>query len=223
MHEITIDIGYDILQANEEIAADNRRVFDEHRITSFNIMGAIGSGKTTLIELAIRQLAKKYRIGTIAGDVVASIDAERFMQHNIPTVALNTGKECHLDAHLMEHAMAQLPLDNLDILFIENVGNLICPTDFSLGEHFRVVVVSVSEGDDIVIKHPLIFLRCDLVVVNKVDIAGAVGADADKMVHDALMINPKVRTLKTSRTTGEGIDGWIRFIRECLGTSGESR
>lgn len=216
MHDIKIDIGYDILQANEEIAAKNRRLFDEHGITSLNIMGAIGSGKTTLIELAIQKLAAKYRIGTIAGDVVASIDAERFQRHHVPTVALNTGKECHLDANLMEHAIEQLPLDNLDLLLIENVGNLICPTDFPLGEHFRVVVVSVSEGDDIVKKHPLIFLRCDLMIVNKVDIAEAVGADADKMVNDALMINPKVRTLKTSKTTGEGIDEWIKFIQEGL-------
>ncbi|ATZ61158.2 MAG: hydrogenase nickel incorporation protein HypB [Methanosarcinales archaeon Met12] len=212
MHDIRVEVGYDVLQANEALAEKNRRLLDGFGVTGFNIMGAIGSGKTTLIELAIESLGDKYGIGAIAGDIVADIDADRFKSHGTPTVSLNTGKECHLDANLVEHAIGQLPLDDMDILFIENVGNLVCPTDYSLGEHHRVVVVSVSEGDDIVEKHPMIFRTCGLAIVNKVDIAEAVDADAGKMIDDALRNNPRIKALKTSKTTGEGIDDWIKFI-----------
>lgn len=212
MHDLRVEVGYDILQANEALAERNRGLLDGFGVTAFNIMGAIGSGKTTLIELAIERLGDRYGIGAIAGDIVADIDAERFKRHNVSTVPLNTGKECHLDAHLVEHALERLPLDDLDILFIENVGNLICPTDYLLGEHHRVVIVSVSEGDDIVEKHPMIFKTCSMAIVNKVDIAKAVNADADKMVDDVLRINPKIKALKTSKTTRQGVDDWIKFI-----------
>jgi hydrogenase nickel incorporation protein HypB len=212
MHDLRVEVGYDILQANEALAEKNHRLLDSFGVTAFNIMGAIGSGKTALIELAIEALRSRYKIGTIAGDIVADIDADRFKRHNVPTVAQNTGKECHLDAHRVEHALKQLPLDNLDILFIENVGNLICPTDYQLGESKRVVIVSVSEGDDIVKKHPMMFRTCSLAIVNKVDIAEAVDADADKMVDDALKINPLIKCIKTSKITGQGIDDWVKFI-----------
>jgi len=207
-----VPVGYDVLAVNSAIARRNRELLDSRGITAFNVMGAIGSGKTILIELAIQRLGNKYRIGTLAGDVVARIDAARFERHGVPTVGLNTGKECHLDAHLVEHGLSKLPLDKLDMVFIENVGNLICPADYALGEHRRVVVVSVSEGDDIVEKHPVIFSAADLVIVNKIDIAEAVGADADKMVADARTINPKLEVLKTSAKTGDGIGKWIEFV-----------
>ncbi|MDW7726646.1 MAG: hydrogenase nickel incorporation protein HypB [Candidatus Methanoperedens sp.] len=212
-----INVGYDILKANRELAGKNRALLDESGITAFNIMGAIGSGKTLLIEKTIERIGKEYRIGVIAGDVVASIDTARFLKHGVQATGLNTGNECHLDAHIVEHGLGELPLDKLDILFIENVGNLICPTDYELGEHRRVVVVSVSEGDDIVEKHPLIFGNADLVLVNKVDIADAVDADADKMVGDARQINPLIDVLKISLKTGEGFEEWIGFV---LGSTG---
>ncbi len=215
MH-LNIPVGSDIFDSNRRHANRNQKLFENHGIAAFNVMGAIGSGKTTLIELAIERLGDKYQIGVVAGDIVADIDASRFESHNVPTVAMNTGKECHLDAHLVDHAIKDLPLADLDLVFIENVGNLICPTDFELGEHRRVVIVSVSEGDDIVAKHPMIFLSSDIVVVNKVDIAEFVGADPDKMVDDATTINPKITTLKTSAKTGEGIDAWIGWIEACL-------
>ncbi len=214
MHTTEISIEYDILKENSEIASKNRKNLEKFGITAFNIMGAIGSGKTLLIEKTIERLGSEYRIGAIAGDVVARIDAARFERHGIPTVGLNTGKECHLDAHLIEHGLLELPLDSLDILFIENVGNLICPTDYELGEHKRVVVVSVSEGDDIVEKHPLIFSTADLIIVNKVDIAEAVNADADKMVNDARAINPRINVLKMSLKTGGGFESWIDFVKK---------
>jgi len=214
MCEIEVEVGHDVLKANEEFALRNNRLLNDLGIIAFNIMGAIGSGKTTLIELAIERLIERYHIGVIAGDIVADIDADRFKRYGVPVIAMNTGKECHLDAHLIENALGQLPLDDLDILLIENVGNLICPTDYSLGESKRVVIVSVSEGDDIVKKHPMIFKTCDLAIVNKVDIAEAVEADADKMVSDALRINPSIKVMKTSKNIGESIDGWIEYIEE---------
>ncbi len=216
MHTIEVPIGYDILAVNSELARRNRKTMEEHGIVAFNIMGAIGSGKTLLIEKTIERIGSSYRIGAIAGDVVARIDAARFEKFGIPVVGLNTGKECHLDANLVEHGLAKLPLDSLDILFIENVGNLICPADYELGEHKRVVVVSVSEGDDIVEKHPSIFTTADLIIVNKIDIAKAVNADADKMVMDARIINPRIDVLKMSLKTGDGFEEWISFVKESI-------
>ncbi len=211
-----VTIGYDVLKVNSEIARRNNDMLKRHGVTAFNIMGAIGSGKTLLIEKTIQELGGRYRIGAIAGDVIARIDAARFEKYGVPTVGLNTGKECHLDAHLVEHGLGDLPLDSLDLLFIENVGNLICPTDYELGEHKRVVVVSVSEGDDIVEKHPLIFSTADLIIVNKVDIAEAVDADADKMVRDARTINPRIDVLKMSLKTGKGFLEWLGFVEKSI-------
>lgn len=216
MHTIEVPIGYDVLTVNSELARRNRNTLEKHGITAFNIMGAIGSGKTLLIEKTIERFGSSYRIGAIAGDVVARIDAARFEKFGIPVIGLNTGKECHLDAHLVEHGLPKLPLDSLDILFIENVGNLICPADYELGEHKRVVIVSVSEGDDIVEKHPSIFTTADLIIVNKIDIAGAVNADADKMVKDARIINPRIDVLKMSLKTGEGFEEWINFVKKSI-------
>lgn len=213
MHTIEdVTIGFDILLANAKIAQNNRKTLDKFGIVAFNIMGAIGSGKTLLVERTIERIGGSLRIGAIAGDVVARLDAARFEKLKIPTIGLNTGKECHLDAHLVEHGLIKLPLNSLDILFIENVGNLICPADYELGEHKRIVIVSVSEGDDIVEKHPLIFTTADLIIVNKIDIAEAVNADADKMVRDAKMINPRIDVLKMSLKTGEGFNEWIAFV-----------
>lgn len=216
MHTIEVPIGYDVLAVNSELARRNRKTMEKHGIVAFNIMGAIGSGKTLLIEKTIERIGSSYRIGAIAGDVVARIDAARFEKFGIPVIGLNTGKECHLDAHLVEHGLGKLPLDSLDILFIENVGNLICPADYELGEHKRVVVVSVSEGDDIVEKHPSIFTTADLIIVNKIDIAEAVNADADKMVRDARIINPRIDVLKMSLKTGDGFEKWMNFVKKSI-------
>ena len=142
--------------------------------------------------------------------------AGRIEKHDVPVVGLNTGKECHLDAHLVGHGIADLPLDDLDMLIIENVGNLICPVDFDLGSHFRMVVVSVTEGDDTVEKHPIIFQTSDAVVINKVDLADAVGADADKMVNDALKLNPNSKVIKSSLKDGTGLDEIIKCIEDAM-------
>ncbi len=211
MHKIAdVEVQHDIMIANRKLARKNQRILDKDKVFSVDVVGAIGSGKTSLIEALID--AMNYKIGVIAGDVISKYDAGRFEKHNVPVVGLNTGKECHLDAHLVEHALHDMPLEEIDILFIENVGNLICPVDFDLGSHMRMVVISVTEGDDTVEKHPLIFQDSDLVVINKVDLASAVGADSDKMVNDVKQINPEVQVIKTSLKTGSGFDEVIKAI-----------
>ncbi|MEN6591954.1 MAG: hydrogenase nickel incorporation protein HypB [Methanobacterium sp.] len=213
MHKIAdVEIQHDIMVANKKLAQRNQRILDKANVFSVDVLGAIGSGKTSLIELLIKKSDEK--IGVIAGDVISKFDAGRFQQYNIPVVGLNTGKECHLDAHLVEHAIEDMPLDEIDTLYIENVGNLICPVDFDLGSHMRMVVISVSEGDDTVEKHPLIFKDADLVVINKIDIADAVGADAEKMVNDAKYLNPDVKIIKSSLKTGEGLNEIIEAIKD---------
>lgn len=215
MHKIAeVEVQHDIMVANRKLARKNQRILDKDSVFGVDVVGAIRSGKTSLIEALID--AVNYKIGVIAGDVISKYDAGRFEKHNVPVVGLNTGKECHLDAHLVEHALHDLPLEEMDILFIENVGNLICPVDFDLGSHMRMVVISVTEGDDTVEKHPLIFQDADLVVINKVDLADAVGADADKMVSDVKQINPEVKVIKTSLKTGTGFDDVIKSINEFI-------
>lgn len=215
MHKIAeVEIQHDIMVANKKLAQRNQRILDKSGVFSVDVVGAIGSGKTSLIEVLIQEM--NYKIGVIAGDVISKFDAGRFQKYNVPVVGLNTGKECHLDAHLVEHALEDLPLDKIDILFIENVGNLICPVDFDLGSHMRMVVISVSEGDDTVEKHPLIFKDADLVVINKVDIAQAVGADEEKMVNDVKMLNPDVEVIKSSLKLGEGVDSIIKAIEKFM-------
>lgn len=212
MHKIAdVEIQHDIMVANKKLAQRNQRILDKASVFSVDVLGAIGSGKTSLIELLIKKLDEN--VGVIAGDVISKFDAGRFQQYDIPVIGLNTGKECHLDAHLVEHALEDLPLDGIDILFIENVGNLICPVDFDLGSHMRMVVISVSEGDDTVEKHPLIFKDADLVIINKIDIADAVGADAEKMVKDAKFLNPDVKIIKSSLKTEEGLNEIIKAIK----------
>jgi hydrogenase nickel incorporation protein HypB len=212
MHDVArINIGEDVLETSRKLGLENRQFLDDMGVKTFNVMGAIGSGKTSLIETAIIHLKDNYRIAAIAGDVIAEFDSSRFRKFGIPVVPTNTGKECHLDAHLVKHAMEQLRLNEIDLLFIENVGNLICPSDFYLGEHKRVIVVSVTEGEEIVAKHPAIFKAADCAIINKVDIAQFVNVDPDKMVNDALKNVPLV--FKTSVRTNLGIEKWIDFIR----------
>lgn len=214
MHMIaSIDIEQDIIQANDKLAAENRKIFDENNVFAVDLVGAVGSGKTSMLEKLI-DVMEDDDIGVIAGDILSKFDAKRIEDKNVPVKGLNTGKECHLDAHLVEHALDEIPLEDLSILFIENVGNLICPADFNLGTHVRCVIISVTEGDDTAEKHPMIFKGADMAIVNKVDLADAVGADADKMVDDIKTINPDIPVIKCSIKTGEGIDEVIDTFKK---------
>ena len=213
MHQIAdVEVAKNIMDANKRLAFKNKKNLEENGIYCVDFVGAIGSGKTTLVEQIIDNT--DYKIGVLAGDVISEFDAGRIEKHNVPVVGLNTGKECHLDAHLVGHGIGDLPLEDLDMVIIENVGNLICPVDFELGSHLRIVVVSVTEGDDTVEKHPLIFQTSDVAIINKVDLADAVGADADKMVNDAKKLNPYIKVIKSSLKTGEGLDEIIQTIKE---------
>ncbi|MGQ9477743.1 MAG: hydrogenase nickel incorporation protein HypB [Candidatus Bipolaricaulia bacterium] len=203
MHEI--ELTGDVLAAQERLAAEVRAKLAKFGIRAFNVMGAIGSGKTILIERIVERLKDKVRFGAIAGDVAGSDDYERFIRLGIPAVNLNTETECHLEAHFVEHALEDLPLEEIDVLFIENVGNLVCPADFPLGVERDIVVISVTEGDDMVRKHPKIFAQTDLVILNKIDLAPLVGVEPQRIVADYKRLNPHGTIILTDAKRGLGI------------------
>jgi hydrogenase nickel incorporation protein HypB len=209
-----IDVARDITQINAKIAERNRKTLDAHKVFSVEILGAIGSGKTTLVEKLVGKLGAELSTAVIVGDVISDADTNRLKKLGVPLIGLNTGKECHLDAHLIEHALEKLPLEKLDLLIIENVGNLICPVDFPLGSHRRIVMVSVSEGNYTVEKHPMIFLEGDIMLINKVDIADAVDVSVEKLVADAKKIKPHLRVIETSLKNGGGLPEIISWIRK---------
>lgn len=207
-----IELEEDILKRNSKLAEENRRLLDEHGILAIDVMGAIGSGKTALIEALAERLKDRYKIAMIAGDVTTTIDSMRVKRHGVESIQVNTGKECHLDANLINKALKKLNLNSIDILFIENVGNLICPAEFDLGAHKRVVVVSVTEGEYMVIKHPYIFSASDVAVINKIDLAEAMGVAPDKLRRDAENLNPNIKVVKVSVKKGLGIEEVIRAL-----------
>lgn len=208
MHKtVTVDLLESVLEANRGIALQNRTLFKAHGVRAFDFLGAVGSGKTLLIEGLSELLeARGMRVGAIAGDVAGDDDHRRFLAKGIVSENLNTGKECHLDAHMVEHALEHMDMDLLDVLFIENVGNLVCPADFPLGAEKRVVVISTTEGDDTVRKHPLIFRDADACVINKVDLAEPVGVDIDIIERDFRLMNGHAPFIRTNAKTGEGVD-----------------
>lgn len=211
---VTVDMEKDILSANRQIADDNQKLLDSHGIIAFDFLGAIGSGKTLIIEKLTDMLKKKGKeVAAIAGDVSGDDDYTRFRAHGIPAVNINTGKECHLDAHLVDHALEDLPLDKIDYLFIENVGNLVCPVDFPLGSHKRVVVISVTEGDDMVRKHPAIFAFSDVIVINKIDLADAMQVDPKMLERDAKRVNPGAKIILMDARHGQGMDQLASALR----------
>jgi hydrogenase nickel incorporation protein HypB len=214
MHKVvTVDMEKDILAENRRIANENSELLKSHGITAFDFLGAIGSGKTLIIERLIEALrAKGKRSGVIAGDVSGDDDYQRFVKHGVPAANINTGKECHLDAHLVDHALEDLPLDKLDYLFIENVGNLVCPVDFPVGSHKRIVVISVTEGDDMVRKHPPIFAFSDVVIINKVDLAEAMEVDPKILERDARRTNPGAKIIMMDARRGKGIDELVKAL-----------
>jgi len=198
-----VEMGRDLYEMNRKIASRLRSLFDEKDIVAIDFMGSIGSGKTLVIEKLI-ELLKDKRIGVIVGDVTGDDDYKRIKKYGVQVVNINTGKECHLDAHLIEHAVENLNLDDIQILFMENIGNLVCPADFELGSHKRGVVISVTEGDDMVRKHPLIFQIADFIVINKIDLIPYMEIDMDVILKDIQAIAPK-KVFLTNARSGEGI------------------
>jgi hydrogenase nickel incorporation protein HypB len=207
------DAEADILAQFAEQAEDlHERVVHEHGIFIAEFLGATGSGKTLLIERLIERAPDDERIGVIIGDVAGEDDATRYRNLGVEVANVNTGKECHLDPSMVEDALAEFDLDALDTIYIENVGNMVCPADFPLGAQARVIVVSSTEGDDVVRKHPLLFQACDATVVNKIDIADAVDADLDTMEGDVGDIAPDMPVFRTSAKVDDGIDALASFL-----------
>ncbi|MBC7129491.1 MAG: hydrogenase nickel incorporation protein HypB [Thermoplasmatales archaeon] len=211
MHKIDLEIGKDLYETNRKIAEEIRRIFDEKKVKVIEFMGSVGSGKTLIIERLI-ELMREFKIGVIVGDVSGDDDYRRIKKYGVQVVNINTGKECHLDAHLIEHAIEELDLDVIDYMFIENVGNLVCPADFELGAHRRGVVISITEGDDMVRKHPLIFQLADFIVINKIDLAPYMDARIDVLLEDIKKIAPK-KVFLTDAKNNRGIKEIVEWIK----------
>lgn len=207
-----------VLDSNDLIAKENRKEFDAHGCFVINLMSAPGSGKTAILERTLRVLDGKLRAAVIEGDVLGTLDADRLVPFGVPVVQINTdphfGGECHLDARMIRNALAALPLDGVDVVFIENVGNLVCPAEFSVGEDRKVMVLSVAEGEDKPLKYPKMFRMARYAVLNKVDLLPHLDFEVDKAMACAREVNPELRFFLTSARTGEGLDTWFDFLRQ---------
>jgi len=211
-----IKVIKDILSANNQIAERNRQRLDTNRVLAVNLMSSPGSGKTSLILETIKSVRGKVRVGVIEGDISSSLDAEKIGREGVPVVQINTGGECHLDANMTSPALDNLPLGDIDLLLIENVGNLVCPGEFELGEHRKVVLLSIPEGDDKPYKYPLLFSIADAVLVNKIDLLDYLKFDLDGFSQAVKGINQKARIFPVSCTTGRGIEDWVSWLRANL-------
>jgi hydrogenase nickel incorporation protein HypB len=206
----------DALDANNTIARANREDFDRHGVNVINLMSAPGAGKTALLERLVAEPIPDLRVGVLEGDVHGSLDADRLAGLHVPVVQLNTdagfGGECHLDANMVRSALPALPLHEIDLLVIENVGNLVCPAEFKIGEDARVMVSSVTEGEDKPLKYPLMFRACELVLVNKIDLLDHLDFDLDKFLYHLDQVHPRVERMLLSARTGEGIEAWREWV-----------
>ena len=211
---LDIELEESLLAKNRELAKRNKKLLDENKVICIDVMGSIGSGKTSLLENILKKLRQRYKIGVLAGDLTTEIDALRLEKEAAAVVQIHTGKECHLDANLVGNALDKLPLSQIDILFIENVGNLICPGEFPLGAHKRIVVISVTEGPYMVVKHPFIFKEASVVAINKIDLASAMSVSCDELELDIARVNREAKVVKTNCLTGQGIEGVIEYIEE---------
>lgn len=217
-----IELVQNILEANESIAAQNKRLLDEHGVFAINIMSSPGAGKTSLILQTMARLKSKLRIGVIEGDVASTLDAEKVKNEAVGVVQISTRnmpENCSLIASMLDPALKKLPLEEMDLLLIENVGNLICPSEFVLGEHKRVVVSSVPEGDDKPIKYPMIFADADAVVINKTDLSPYVDFDIAVFRRAIEALNSKVKIFELSCKTGTGIESWCSWVLNGLMSS----
>ncbi|MGH2744052.1 MAG: hydrogenase nickel incorporation protein HypB [Thermoleophilaceae bacterium] len=223
MHLKKVRVVKDALDANATIAQANRADFDRAGVTVVNLMSAPGSGKTSLLERVLVGL-DGLSVGVLEGDVQGSYDADRLARLHVPVTQLNTdpgfGGECHLDANMVRSALPSIPLDEIDLLVIENVGNLVCPAEFRVGEDTRVMVWSVTEGEDKPLKYPLMFRTCDLVLVNKIDLLPHLDVDLDRFLDNLDAVHPGVPHLKVSARTGEGVEAWRDWLVQVASRGG---
>lgn len=208
-----VKIERKVLKKNDELARENRGQFRSRNLPVLNLLSSPGSGKTTILEKTLEKLSKEIRIGVIEGDVQTDNDAQRIAKFGVPTVQIVTNGGCHLDAKLVQDALQGLPLDELELLFIENVGNLVCPANYDLGEDKKVVIISTTEGDDKPLKYPAMFRVSEVCVINKTDLLEFVDFDVETCKKNALQINPKLQFFELSARTGEGLEAWIDFLK----------
>lgn len=201
-----------ILEANERLAEENRKRFKDAGVFVINLMGAPGAGKTSLLEKTIFEVKKRVRIGVIEGDIAGTDDAERIQAAGVPVVQINTGGACHLDANMISEVLPEMPLGELDMVIVENVGNLVCPAEFKVGEDIKAMVLSITEGHDKPLKYPLMFQESAALVLNKVDLLPYVNVDMEKLKKDAISLNPKLKIFEVSCKTGEGLDRWTEWL-----------
>ena len=218
MHRTKVRVVEDALDANNTIAGANASDFERSDVTVINLMSAPGAGKTTLLERALENMADEgLRVGVLEGDVQGSFDADRLSVLHIPVVQLNTdngfGGECHLDANMVRSALPAVPLDEIDVLIVENVGNLVCPAEFRIGEDSRIMVCSVTEGEDKPLKYPLMFRACELVVINKVDLLEHLDFDVERLEANIGQVNPDATIMRVSAKTGEGVGEFRTWLK----------
>ena len=207
-----VTVVKNVLDANERIAADNRRLFDEKKIYVINLMSSPGAGKTSLVEKTITALKGNYRIAVIEGDIQDTCDADRVAALGIPAVQINTGGACHIDGNMIREALPALDLNRIDLLISENVGNLVCPAEFKIGENAKVMILSTPEGADKPAKYPLMFQESAVMIVNKIDLAPYVDFDLEKARRDALALNRKLKIFEVSCKTGQGLENWVQWL-----------
>lgn len=208
-----VQIEEDILSKNNQYAAANRELFAKRCILALNLVSSPGSGKTTLLTRSIDDLKENLRVAVIEGDQQTTHDADRIRETGAKALQINTGKGCHLDAHMIGHALGTLKPDEDSVLFIENVGNLVCPASFDLGEAHKVAILSVTEGEDKPLKYPDMFHAADLVLLNKIDLLPYVDFDLEKCIEYARRVNPGIKVLQVSATTGEGMENWYQWVK----------
>jgi hydrogenase nickel incorporation protein HypB len=211
-----VELVRDLLDANNRIADEIRGILSENGVRSINIMGSPGCGKTTLIEAALEQLGGSLPVGIIEGDITTSVDAERLSRFDIPVVQINTqsfGGDCHLGSHTVRAALEKIDLESIDLLIVENIGNLVCPAEFDIGEKKKVVVLSVTEGEDKPLKYPLMFQKSDLLILSKTDLTEACGVNPETFITNARATNPNLDTISLSCRTGDGIEAWTDWIK----------
>ena len=202
-----------IMSANDQVALSNRALLDAHAIHALNVMASPGAGKTTLILRAIEGLRGERRVGVIEGDIASTVDTDRVRAAGALAVQINTGGQCHLDANQVRQALDQLPLDEIDLLFIENVGNLICPVEFALGEHTRLAIASVPEGDDKPLKYPAIYANVDALVITKSDLVPYIPFNVGEFERLVRGLNADITIFQTSCVSGVGLDSWLAWLR----------
>lgn len=207
-----IELNEDLIENNEKLAVTNKEIFQKNKINSFDIVGAIGAGKTALIEAIVEKISEEKKILVINGDVATRIDADRIEKHGVKTIQINTGRECALNSYHISQVLKNYDISKFDTVFIENVGNLICPSDFILGTGKRIVVVSITEGPWVIRKHPMLFKYSDIAVINKVDLSDVMEVDVKEMINDAKEINPNLKIITTSAITGEKVDKLIEIL-----------